>query len=99
VESNTLVVAEGDSDPALYARALVASDPHWVSGVAPTFPWKGTASIRYHHPENACEVEEGTHGLQVRFATPERAVAPGQFVVFFSGEELVGSAVIECAVL
>lgn len=94
LESNTLVVAQ-EGDPALFSSVLLASDVHWTSGKAPAFPWKGAASIRYHHPEGVCAADMRGDRLRVQFAKPERAVAPGQFLVLYEGDTLVGSGVIE----
>ncbi len=104
VENNELVVGHED-DPALFATSLTATDVHWVSGVALSFPWRGMAQIRYHQEDQGCSVssplprgsERGCGELLVTFDTPQRAVAPGQFVVFYDGDELIGSGVIEWA--
>lgn len=96
-DTNELIVGH-ESDPALYASSLITTDVHWVSGLAPSMPWHGSAQIRYHQGDQACTVnqEPRTLGmLTVTFDTPQRAIAPGQFVVFYDGDELIGSAVIE----
>ncbi len=79
----------------LERRALRASNPRWTG--APPVP--GTTlhgRIRYHAPlveatVTACDAE----GFELRFATPVRAVAPGQAVVLYRGAEVVGGGTIE----
>jgi tRNA-uridine 2-sulfurtransferase len=39
--------------------------------------------------------EDGSSGLEVKFAQPQRAITPGQFVVFYQGDECLGGATIE----
>jgi tRNA-uridine 2-sulfurtransferase len=54
--------------------------------------------VRYRQPDQACEVNVRLDGtLDVRFDTPQRAVTPGQYVVFYRDDQCLGGAVIECA--
>ncbi len=54
--------------------------------------------IRYRQPDQACVVTLSSGGkLLVTFAEEQRAVAPGQFVVFYEGERCMGGAVIDRA--
>lgn len=95
--TNTLIVAHGNQDEALYAKALTASHPHWIAGIPPAFPFHCEAVIRYRQPVQAATILLHENGLLVRFKEPQRAVTPGQSVVFFKGEECLGGAVIEGA--
>ena len=96
VKTGTVTVAEGADHPTLFKERLTAEDWHWTSGPAPELPLRCRARIRYRQPLQACEVaaptEEGR--LVVRFETPQRAVTPGQFIVLYDGDEVVGGGVI-----
>ncbi len=94
--SNTLVVAQGHDHPALLSRALLASDASWVAGAAPPLPLACSARTRYRQPDQPCTVEAaGANRLRVRFETAQRAVTPGQSVVFYAGEVCLGGAIID----
>jgi len=93
--SNTLIVAQGRDHAALYARELVAGTPHWICGKAPTMPLRCKAKIRYRQPAEPCRVSGDDGGCRVRFDAPQWAAAPGQSVVFYSGDECLGGAVID----
>jgi len=96
VATGTVTVAEGADHPALYRDRLMAEDWHWVSGRAPELPLRCRARIRYRQPLQVCEVvpSEEDGRLIVRFDAPQRAVTPGQFVVLYDGEEVLGGGVI-----
>jgi tRNA-specific 2-thiouridylase len=95
VASRTLWVDQGDSG-LLYSTRLHATDATWIAGGAPADRFKCTAKTRYRQPDQACEVTRlDEHRCQVRFAQAQRAVTPGQSVVFYDGERCLGGAVIE----
>ena len=93
--NNVLIVAQGHDHPRLFAPALLASDVHWVAGETPVMPLSCTAKIRYRQPDQDCMVTPHGDGIRVDFITPQRAITPGQFVVFYSGDECLGSARID----
>jgi tRNA-specific 2-thiouridylase len=98
MHDHTLVVAQGHDHPALYAHGLRAGGAHWIAGEAPLMPLSCAARIRHRQPLQPCRVRCAEGGsLEVRFDAPQWAVAPGQYVVFYRGEECLGGATIECA--
>jgi tRNA-specific 2-thiouridylase len=101
--TGTVVVAKGAGHPALFRPSLRAAEWHWVSGRAPALPLRCQARIRYRQPLQGCTLmANGTWyrrrtvpgALEVRFDVPQRAVTPGQFVVLYDGDEVLGGGVI-----
>ena len=89
--SNTLVVAQGADHGALYRDRLIADDVHWIR--APRTGAGLAAKTRYRQSEQACEIDSLPRGrVRVRFAKPQRALTPGQAVVFYEAEECLGGA-------
>jgi len=96
-ETNTLVVAKGPFDEQLFRKDLTAGDAHWISGRAPKFPLKCRARIRYRQPLQNCTVcAKNEHTLAVTFDEPQRAVTPGQSIVWYARDtdEMLGGACI-----
>ncbi len=96
LKRNILFVSQHIDNTNLYSRNLFADTAHWV-GPAPTLPLDCTARIRHRQAEQACRVEAAGTGLKVSFAEAQRAVTPGQYVVFYQGLRCLGGAVIEQA--
>ncbi len=95
LDRNWLIVTQGD-DQQLLSDRLWAEQAHWISGTAPQLPATLQARVRYRQATQACEVRASRQAgeLEVSFATPQRAVTPGQFVVFYDGEHCLGGATI-----
>jgi tRNA-specific 2-thiouridylase len=94
---NALIVAQGEHE-LLFSDRLTATDPSWI-GAVPNGLDQGLrcrAKIRYRQEDQGCRVEIGSNGtLNVRFDERQKAIAPGQFVVFYDGERCLGGAVID----
>jgi len=81
-------------DAALYQPALLAAGARWV-GSAPDGA-EVMARIRYRHDGSLARLRLKEDGkVRVEFKEPQRAIAPGQAVVFYRGEEMLGGAWIE----
>ncbi len=89
---NRVVVGSEDQ---LLGNTLSASRPSWVSGKAPREPTDTTAKVRYRSPEAAAELSLNHEMVTVRFRQPQRAIAPGQAVVFYQGDAVLGGGIIE----
>lgn len=93
---NILIVGQGHDHPLLLKSTLTASQLHWVSGQAPMTPFPCQAKTRYRQADQACIIESIDHGLaSVSFAEPQRAVTPGQSVVFYQGDVCLGGGIIQ----
>jgi tRNA-uridine 2-sulfurtransferase len=94
-KTNTLYVTNYPDDPALAGDYLLAEKVNWISGKSPKLPFKCSAAIRYHHPQVPCTITKGEGRLLVvKFAEPQRAITPGQSVVFYKKDELLGGGII-----
>jgi len=95
VAENVLLVAQGNETHWLYSSMLRASELSWVAGMAPAAEFRCTAKTRYRQIDQACVVRIGVAGCDVQFDMPQRAVTPGQSVVFYRDEECLGGGVID----
>ncbi len=96
LERNVLIAAQGNEHPMLFSDALTLSSIHWVNDQPPSLPAILKAKVRYRQSDQPCTLyNEATGGYRVEFDTPQRAVTPGQSVVFYDGEHCLGGGVIE----
>lgn len=93
---NALIVVQGHDHPAMLRTEASASQLAWVSGQPPAAAFQCTAKVRYRQADQACSVRvfPDKH-CEVHFAAPQRAVTPGQYVVFYDGEQCLGGAVVD----
>lgn len=95
VAANVVYVDQGHDSALLRSRSLTASDAHWIAGAAPAAAFECAAMTRYRQPLQACRVTVDGLRCSVEFEEPQRAIAPGQSVVFYRDDECLGGAVID----
>lgn len=96
IERGVVFVEQGADHPALYCDELMATDLSWVAGEAPPLPLTCQAKVRYRQADQTCTIHSIEKGqVQVSFAFPQRAVTPGQSIVFYQGPICLGGGVIQ----
>jgi len=92
-KKNTVIVSKNEKN--LKKKELLATDLHWVTGTAPKLPFEAKAQIRYRQKSFPVTVKKSMVGrVKVVFGKPQKAVTPGQAVVFYKGKEVLGGGVI-----
>lgn len=95
MRDNTVTVGDNDS---LFSQGLLAEDVNWISISALDTPMRLRAKTRYRQTEQWATVyPSGTDGFRLEFDEPQRAVTPGQAVVLYDGEIVVGGGTIKKA--
>lgn len=95
IEKNIVFVEQGTDHPALYCQELFARDLNWI-GVSPTqFPFTCNSKVRYRQIDLPCIIESIKDGkAHVTFPNPQRAVTPGQSIVFYESDHCLGGGII-----
>ncbi len=89
---NTVTLGSND---ALFSKQLIAENANWIAIPALTEPMRVTARTRYHQRSAAATVEPyGDNGFRVLFDEPQRALTPGQAVVLYNDDIVVGGGTI-----
>ena len=95
LKTNTLIIAQGHDHPLLLSDKLTANQLHWICGKAPEIPFHCSAKTRYRQADQPCTIEEiNKDEIKVSFETPQRAITPGQSIVFYNDEECLGGGII-----
>ena len=96
MEKGIVFVEQGADHPALYCDELIATELTWVSGEAPPLPYSCHSKVRYRQTDHPCIIQKIENGCAwVTFAHPERAVTPGQSIVFYDGPICLGGGIIQ----
>ena len=92
-EDNAVVLSD---NAALFTRVLTADRLNLIPTDSLSAPIRAKARIRYRQQEQPCTIEQtGPDTVRVEFDQPQRAVTPGQAVVFYDGDLVIGGATIQ----
>ena len=94
LENNRLLVTQGHDHPALMCDRLSAEQLHWVAGHAPGEAFACKARCRHRQPLQDCHVQIDGERAEVIFEQPQRALTPGQSVVFYLDDSCLGGGII-----
>jgi tRNA-specific 2-thiouridylase len=95
LKKNILIVTRREKD--LDKKELIAEKINWISGQIPKLPLKVKAKIRYRHKSALAIITKNLKPktYHLKFNQPQRAITPGQSVVFYKGKELLGGGIID----
>ena len=91
MQANTVTVGP---ESALFDRIVYAEDVNWIAIPELTGPLRVTARTRYHQTEQAATVYPAENGFRLEFDQPQRAPTPGQSVVLYQGDVVLGGGII-----
>ena len=94
INAHTGDVVVGDAKD-LMQSDLFASGVNWISGDQPSEPVRVRARIRYNGRDEDATVIPAGDWAKIVFERPVRAITPGQAVVFFAGDDVLGGGLIE----
>ena len=98
LNTNTLFVGQGHDHPDLFYQNCSVTDLHWINPQKTELPFSCTAKIRYRQADQRCRITNiDNNNAIVEFEQPQRAITPGQALVFYDNEVCLGGATIEAA--
>ena len=95
LENNILIAAQGIENKLLYHDTLQASQITWTDQ-APSLPFSCMAKNRYRQADQHCTIVQlDSDTCTVEFEQPQRAITPGQSIVFYNDDECLGGGIID----
>lgn len=93
LKNNNLIVSCKD-ETLLYSKALITYNVNWIPEI-PSDNFECYAKFRYRQDEQRVHVSKIENGYRIDFFQKQRAVTPGQYVVFYDQDHCLGGGVIE----
>lgn len=95
-DQRTILVGGGTNHSSMFFDLFYTNKPHWICKTPFTNKTVAEAEFRFQHGHQLqrCSLIETNHGLFVKLINKVRAICAGQFAVFYSGNECLGSAQI-----
>ena len=91
-EKNTVTLATNDQ---LFSSKVYAEHLNWIAGDVPSEPKTVVARVRYHGKDQPATLHFlGNGNILADFQVAQRAVTPGQAIVFYQGDQMLGGAEI-----
>ncbi|MBO5908254.1 MAG: tRNA 2-thiouridine(34) synthase MnmA [Clostridia bacterium] len=87
---NQVILCE---DSELFSTELIAKDFNWLVPQG-SVEFRSKARIRYRHEEQPCTVSVEKDTVHISFDQPQRAITPGQSVVLYEGNRIIGGGII-----
>jgi len=98
MEHNVLTVIQGHDHPALMRQSVAVQEMHWINGAPKNWPLRCQAKTRYRQTDQPCTVQSNTpNRIEVVFDDLQRAPTPGQSLVLYDNERVLGGGVIDQA--
>lgn len=98
LKDNILYIVQGENHPALYSYGLLATDLSWVSDKGVPENFDATAKFRYRQKDQEVRIVMISDDYcKVIFKNPQKAITPGQAVVFYDNEICLGGGIIDKA--
>lgn len=96
IKRNVVLIEQGANHRALFASELMAKDLTFVGEVPKQFPLACQTKIRYRQKDQEAWITDiSEDGIaKVRFAEPQRAITPGQSIVFYRDQICLGGGII-----
>lgn len=94
LKNNILIVSQGEPEE-LFSNGLISFDINWIPTKPKENEFECYAKFRYRQPDQKVKVTISENEVRVDFAEKQRAVTPGQYVVFYKDDFCLGGGVIE----
>ncbi len=96
IKNNCLIIAQGKNHPFLFSKGLICGPIHWLVDYRENLPLTCYAKTRYRQVDQAC-ILSGADNQEhyVMFANLQRAITPGQYIVFYEKNLCLGGAIIK----
>lgn len=95
IPHNALIVAQGHDHPLLFTSKVICKKTTWISGEPPNLA-TCNAKTRYRQLDQACTIKQiDDDEWQINFDQPQRAITPGQSIVFYDKEDCLGGGIMQ----